>query len=293
MGNDILDYAEIEEECMAHYGVKGMHWGVWNAETLAKYRGRGLGGEKAKKLKKAVADRLYKTKRAVKDAPQRKKDKTEEHLQKSLEKSEKKAIRAQAREAKREAKKETAARDKELMRKYGLKRKDYEAIRARTLNSNDPSVVAKGMHLLSDEELNTKIDRLEREGRIRNLSTIKKTTEAKAKKEAAEARSKTLPYQLGKLAGETAIKTANDALLKPLVGDSYKRYSNVVKDAVNAERQRNESNAQNRETKPSDGQSESPFKATVIATDTITPNSSEAKTYEQRGKLLLEEVKKR
>lgn len=33
-------YYKGEPDSLAHYGVKGMHWGVWNAETAARHAGR-------------------------------------------------------------------------------------------------------------------------------------------------------------------------------------------------------------------------------------------------------------
>lgn len=33
-------YYKGESDSLAHYGVKGMHWGVWNAETAARHAGR-------------------------------------------------------------------------------------------------------------------------------------------------------------------------------------------------------------------------------------------------------------
>lgn len=34
-------------EALAHYGVKGMHWGVWNSETSARYKGGAANDRKA------------------------------------------------------------------------------------------------------------------------------------------------------------------------------------------------------------------------------------------------------
>lgn len=32
-------FSDDRDEALAHYGVKGMHWGVWNAETARKHAG--------------------------------------------------------------------------------------------------------------------------------------------------------------------------------------------------------------------------------------------------------------
>ena len=37
MQQTMISNAIGEEDHLAHYGVKGMHWGVWNAETAARY----------------------------------------------------------------------------------------------------------------------------------------------------------------------------------------------------------------------------------------------------------------
>lgn len=44
-------YYRVNSNYLAHYGVKGMHWGVWNAETKAKY---GLDGSISKGAKREI-----------------------------------------------------------------------------------------------------------------------------------------------------------------------------------------------------------------------------------------------
>lgn len=37
----LITFEDGSSACLEHYGVKGMHWGVWNAETRARYADEG------------------------------------------------------------------------------------------------------------------------------------------------------------------------------------------------------------------------------------------------------------
>ena len=151
ISDDLLNSTPLE-----HHGIKGMKWGVWNAETRAKY----LGGVK-KFTKKKVSE--------AKEA----------HEAKQKERTEAKAAKKQARE-------DVKAQRKEL----GLTRAKYNELRETTLRSHDPKVVAKGMQTLTDAELDQKLERLKKEDQITKMyldQTTRKHQEHKARNEAIKA----------------------------------------------------------------------------------------------------------
>lgn len=184
------------EDYLAHYGVRGMKWGVWNAETAARYAGRHTKSARGK-MKALV------------------KQKKEEH---------------ESRVASRRKKRQF---DRMTRKTYKLSAKKYNQLRNTTLKSNDPEVVKRGMHLLTDEELNKKIDRLERENKITKLSTEQATRKAAAKKARGEARANTLPYKLTKYAVEKTVDNVNTNLVKPILGDLSPSISSKLKGALN------------------------------------------------------------
>lgn len=196
--NDIID------DYIEHHGIKGMKWGVWNAETAARYAG--------------VVGRKLKT--AVKKGVDNKKAEFAENRQK---------------------KKEQKAFDKETQKKYHLSAKEYEKLRETTLRSNDPSVVSRGMHLLSDEELNAKLDRLKREEVITTMALKQKKQEASIRKELAEAKQKTLGYQIGDKASTAAIDLLKNSVIKPGLDQTWKDIAderNRVKKEQNEKREK-------------------------------------------------------
>lgn len=220
MSNEQFDDIKIDEEHLEHWGVLGMQWGVHNDETKRKY-GELPGLREAKKAnapssesttpakpdnprsKPSLAERGV---AAIKRKRQEKKDAKEAERQKSID---------EWNEHKRRE-----AEDLEIQRKYGMTKEKYDALREVTLNSHDPRVVAKGMKVLTDDELAEKIKRLEQEGKVRSAA-------AKARKEAAEARTaelnhkkQTLPYQLGSTAAKAVtnvvVNAATQKALKPV-----------------------------------------------------------------------------
>lgn len=132
-----------------------------------------------------------------------------DNVSKSVEKH--KTERAQ----KIEKRKEQRAFDKETRKRYHLSASKYKKLRQATLNSNDPSVVKRGMHLLNDEELKSKVNRLEQEKKIRDIEFVKLTNESSIRNKQLEAKQKTLRYQLAKQAGDMAIKNLEKQVIQP------------------------------------------------------------------------------
>lgn len=153
---------ERQDDYLQHYGVVGMKWGVRNAETQRKYAG-GKGRKKSSSAKKVSASSAVKSR--ISSGAARVKGSVADKID--------------------QAKAERARREE-----TGLSRKDYNKLRTKTLRSNDPAEVVKGMSTLTDKELSTKLDRLTLEKQLRDLSadvTIKESSAAKAKEEALRA----------------------------------------------------------------------------------------------------------
>jgi len=152
--------AITEEEYLAHYGVQGQKWGIWNEETRRKYMGGGSARRKARTDKDLKA-RFAKKSGAIARKP----------------------IVA-ASEALRQ-RKETKAVAKE----QGIKRgqmKAFQQLRKDTLRSHDPEVVERGMHTLTDSELTAKIVRLETEKKVRDLANTNRQTKLDNAKKSEE-----------------------------------------------------------------------------------------------------------
>lgn len=137
-----------DDHSLEHYGVMGMKWGVWNAETARKRTG-GSGG-KFKRVKKAAASSV----RSIRE--------------------------------RRAAAKETKQIAQEQAIKVG-QMKSFSALRKKTLASHDPEVVEKGMHTLTDAELSAKISRLSQEKVIRDLANNKRQGVAETRRKQEEA----------------------------------------------------------------------------------------------------------
>jgi len=152
------------DTALSHHGTKGMKWGVWNAETRAKYLGTKIAAT-AKKVKTASGN---------------------------LSKTAKKEISSKASEIQktRQEKKERQREIEEQRKVLGMPKSKYDKLRETTLKSHDPRIVEKGMQTLTDEELNQKIKRLQSEEIISKMATSKEArrqAEAKARNEALSA----------------------------------------------------------------------------------------------------------
>lgn len=194
------------DDFLEHHGTLGMKWGVWNSETAARYLGKA--GNYAK--------------RAISRAATKQKEKLDAARAKQKEASEKRKNERQEASIRKQEQKQF---DKQTRKTYHLSAKEYNRLRETTLNSNDPSVVRKGMHLLTDKELDDKISRLEREAKIVRLATDKEKADAKVKQERREARQKTLGYKVAKEAGTLTINTLNKNVLDPGTKELFKRLS--------------------------------------------------------------------
>lgn len=166
-----------DQNAVGHSGVKGMKWGVWNDETKRKY---GLGAKtKAKFTGGADAAKAVLSKAASK-------------LGAKIES--KKAARASAKEYRKQQRAEIKAQRKEL----GMSRKEFDKLRETTLKSHDPRVIAKGMHTLTDDELKTKIKRLQEEDKIAKMATSRDKSRYDVKKARNEAINANPVVSLGK-----------------------------------------------------------------------------------------------
>ena len=194
MNNDAI--AESAEEYLEHHGIMGMKWGRWNAETRARYLGVG------RKLGSAVSKKVSQ----VGDSASRGAALAAKHASK-VATSAKNAVKvkaanaAEAKKLKREKKVEVEEQRKEL----GMSKAKYDKLREQTLKSHDPRVVEKGMRTLTDEELNTKIKRLQTEetiSKMANAQEMRRHDEHKARNQA--------------LAANPLVKLAKGALEKKL-----------------------------------------------------------------------------
>lgn len=223
MSNGTFEEQVKPEEVLEHYGVVGMKWYVHNEETKRKYgelgspgRRRSASGENSKSATKSqppesktIASRVKQRYGAYKEL-----------------KAKEKADAEAKQKAAEESAKRKAAEDAEIIRKYGVTREQHEAIRQATLNSNDPRVVIQGMKHLTDEELDAKITRLEKENRIKGLANQQRRDAAAATKAEREARQQTIPYRLGQL----AVNSAKSQFLDP----TLRTASNEVSKALRA-----------------------------------------------------------
>ena len=202
------------EDILSHHGVKDMHWGVWNDETKRKY---GVLGPKGRKTN-VDSPPIPKS-----DSPKQAKPSLVERGKNAI--NQKRQAKQDAKEAERKriADEEAAAiaaskRDSEIRSKYGMSANEYDKLRNVTLNSHDPVVVAKGMKLLSDDELTAKIQRLEQEGRIKSLAETQKKQVSEARRAELQRKQQSLPYRLGESAAKTITGTVVNNITKNTIG---------------------------------------------------------------------------
>lgn len=228
---------ENQEEYLEHYGKRGMKWGVWNAETRARYIGMPRRAGKAlQQTVKSASSTVAKGAKAVKS------------------KAGAKILEMSSKRKEAKAEKEEIAKQREEL---GMTRTKYEALRAQTLKSHDPRVVERGMHTLTDKELNAKIDRLKREETISRMAADQSTRrhqESKARSEAIQANPL---YKIGK-----------DVLYKKVLGISGGKKKDKAKDE------------KPKEDKPKDNSSKSD---TQITESPALLNKRYAKQYSANG----------
>ena len=181
----ISDALENDEH-LEHYGVMGMKWGVWNAETRARY------SRAAKNGVKASGQVMLKGARAVHNASKRRV--------------------SQSRDKRTEKKRRSADRRKQRA-ELGMDPYKYAKLRKKTLKSHDPAVVARGMHTLTDEELGAKIRRLQQEDVISRMAATRETDRHRVRQARNQALSANPVYKFG----ESYVKKAGDRLLDELL----------------------------------------------------------------------------
>ena len=127
-------YKPYWETELEHHGVKGQSWGKRNGPPYPLDRGKD--GRITKTQKKKKQSLLQKVKSKITGKKSKSKTKTK-------------------------VSKENASNE------------DKEKLREKLLNSNDPKFLAKHMDLLSTQELNDRINRINTEKRLKDLSTSK------------------------------------------------------------------------------------------------------------------------
>lgn len=196
--NQLINDDLLSSEAIAHHGVKGMKWGVWNAETRAKYLG-GLG----RKLSSGVKKRAESAKVTVSAFANKKVS----DLKASHEA--KKTAKVEQREAEKANREEAARQRKEL----GMPALKYNQLRETTLASHDPAVIAKGMHTLTDAELDKKLDRLKKEDQVSKIATDRATRKHQEHKARSEAIQANPVYKIGAKAVGNALKKMSKGLV--------------------------------------------------------------------------------
>lgn len=196
--NQLISDDLLNSSQLAHHGVKGMKWGVWNAETRAKY----IGGS-GRKLSKGVKQRSS----SASDAVARFAKKKLSELKSSHD--EKKKAKADERAAKKKNKQDIVQQRKDL----GMSKAQYNKLRETTLKSHDPKVVARGMHTLTDMELDAKLNRLKKEDQIARLSSEQQTRKHQEHKARSEAIKANPIYTIGMNVAGRAIKNISKGLV--------------------------------------------------------------------------------
>ena len=134
----------MKNEYLEHHGVKGMHWGEWNAETAARYSGS---NKEPKTFREAIKTGL-KT-RVVDTASS--------------------ASSATLKRISGETRKEARSRGYDKV-------SEYKKARKKALYSHNPETVAKYASTLTDTELENKLKRLRLEKQVMELVPPKTKT---------------------------------------------------------------------------------------------------------------------
>lgn len=168
-----------DEDYLIHDGVLGMKWGVWNAETRRKYANAGKGrkkfngGSKVRDLAGRAGRSIGMTAKRVGSAGGnyiKAKGRSVGATAKKVGSAGGNYIKAKASDAYLQRKQEKQIRkDYNAARVSGMEK--FKRVRKRTLSSHDPEVIERGMHTLTDLELDAKIARLDKEKVIREFAT--------------------------------------------------------------------------------------------------------------------------
>ena len=195
------DASDDPDGHLEHHGTKGMKWGVRSRETLRKYGLlKGTGSKLAKSagnVKKAASAKAaqvsnlaaLKTKAAAASA------KKVAGNASAFTKAKAKAYVDSKKSELAENRKEKAFA-KTQSKELGMKQRQFEKLREKTLKSHDPRVVAKGMHTLTDAELNDKLKRLRTENDIGALASAKTARKYQEINQLSDAIKKSVPYDL-------------------------------------------------------------------------------------------------
>ena len=267
ISDDLLNSTPLE-----HHGTKGMKWGVWNAETRDKY----LVGA-ARKISSA---KTALSKSAAKKVSEMKSS----H-------SAKKTARAEEKAAKKQNKADVAEQRKEL----GMSRARYNQLRETTLQSHDPKVVAKGMHTLTDMELDKKLDRLKKEDQIARLSSEQATRKHQEHKARSEAIKANPLYSIGMNVAGRAIKKATKGAVDPTPGKENNSGGNDKKNA--GEKEKKTGNEKSSQKKTSNEKYVDKDRVRKVVKDSAVwkdqPASDRAKSAATRGERLISDGKLR
>lgn len=145
-----------DEDYLAHYGVLGMKWGQRKEEETFGKRPKSSKNNIFKRFGKVTTRTVNKAKQAY--------IKTEK---KKIAKRDKKI----ADKFNRDRMKATKATQKQLLSSDSRKQREL------ALSTHDPSVLVKYQHLLTDDELRSRYNRLSMENNVRILSSSKKKTQ--------------------------------------------------------------------------------------------------------------------
>lgn len=177
------DKGSYTEDYLSHHGVKGQKWGVRNAETLRKYAGP-TGRQKTVDTSK----KLSSVGRFVAAG----------------------AARLGRRVSERHANRKEV---KAIAKSLGVNRRKmaaFKRLRTQTLRSHDPAVVERGMHTLTDSELNLKIQRLNTEKQVSDLVAARRNAALETNRKVEEARAARKNRRASGL-GATLIKSTYNA----------------------------------------------------------------------------------
>lgn len=116
---------------------------------------------------------------------------------------------------------------------YGMGYNKYEKLRARTLQSEDPKVVVKGMKTLSNKELTAKANRLEQAQRIKRLAAEDKMTKMKEQQKRSEVVKSSVAYDVTNQAAKQAVSSVASSVVTKSVTPSVLHRTNYYANKAN------------------------------------------------------------